>query len=168
MNFNEHLFRNINYYLIVDINEHESEDRLLDYIASCLEDGIKIIQLENRFCSTKSFIKKGKKVRELCSIYNALLIIKDRLDIALIVNADGAHLGQEDTDIKSARHILKHEGIIGITVETDEELEEAIKNKADYIITHNSKIPQKINNIPTFINTSDKKSTHSIFTKSSI
>jgi thiamine-phosphate pyrophosphorylase len=73
------------------------------------------------------------KLRQLCQNYNALLIINDRVDLALAVNADGIHLGQQDLPIAVARQILGPNRIIGRSTTNPEEMQKAIAEGADYI-----------------------------------
>lgn len=120
-------------YLVTDRSRFNSEDEFLDAVASSLKGGVGIVQLREKTTCAKEFINLAKKVKELCSVYDALFIINDRVDIAHIVNADGVHLGQDDVDIHSARHILGAESIIGISTHAHEQAMKAIQDGADYI-----------------------------------
>ena len=119
------------YYFITDkgISKAGNESD----IVSAIEAGTELIQYRNKTSKTKKFYTEAKKLRDLCRDKNAFFIINDRLDIALAVNADGVHLGQDDMPIQIAREILGNDKIIGITVHTKEEAITAERNGADYI-----------------------------------
>ncbi len=120
-------------YLVTNSDSFKTNDEFLNSVASALDGGVQIIQLREKNSDAKRIIELGKKIRELCSIYNALLIINDRIDIAQIVHADGVHLGQDDIDIKSAREILGENMIIGISTHAPEQAKKAAEEGADYI-----------------------------------
>jgi len=83
--------------------------------------------------ATKHFVALAKTVKNITIRYNVPLIINDRIDVALAVDADGIHLGQDDMPLTNARKLLPHKMIIGITVSTINEAIEAQKGGADYI-----------------------------------
>jgi len=120
-------------YLVTDRSNFSSTDDFLDAVASSLKGGVQIVQLREKSACAKEFAQLGKKVKELCSLYDALFIINDRVDIAHIVNADGVHLGQDDIDIDSARHLLGKDAIIGLSTHEPEQALKAVAAGADYI-----------------------------------
>jgi len=120
-------------YLVTDRSAFSSVDEFLDAVASSLKGGVQIVQLREKSANAKEFIELGRKVKELCALYDALFIINDRVDVAHIVGADGVHLGQDDIDINSARHILGKDAIVGISTHAPEQAEKAIASGADYI-----------------------------------
>ncbi|OGI21111.1 MAG: thiamine-phosphate diphosphorylase [Candidatus Melainabacteria bacterium RIFOXYA12_FULL_32_12] len=120
-------------YLVTDRNQFSSQDEFLDAIAAALKGGVQIIQLREKCANAKEFIELGRKVKELCSLYEALFIINDRVDIAHIIGADGVHLGQDDIDIDSARHLLGQDAIVGLSTHSPEQAQSAIQSGADYI-----------------------------------
>lgn len=120
-------------YLVTDRSQMGSTDEFLDRVAQALQGGVQIIQLREKTANAKEIVELGKKVRELCSIYDALFIINDRVDIAHIVGADGVHLGQDDLDIDSARHLLGKDAIVGISTHCPEQAIKAVESGADYI-----------------------------------
>jgi thiamine-phosphate pyrophosphorylase len=122
-----------NLYLVTSSDKFESDDDFLDAVASALDGGVKLIQLREKSHDAKRIIKLAKKVRELTSIYDAIFIMNDRIDIAQIVDADGVHLGQDDVDIKDARSILGDKMIIGISTHCPEQAQKAQEQGADYI-----------------------------------
>lgn len=106
-------------------------------LASCVEEAIKggvtLIQVREKEISSRDFFKVAKEVKEVTNKYNVPLIINDRIDIALAIDADGVHLGQSDMPIEIARKILGKDKIIGISAGSISEALEAEKNGADYL-----------------------------------
>lgn len=97
-----------------------------------LEGGCRLIQLRNKKLSDASLLEEALKLREITRRKDALLIINDRLDIALIVEADGLHLGKDDIPIEKARKFWGNR-IIGFSADSLEEALEAEKRGADYV-----------------------------------
>ncbi|MDD3150190.1 MAG: thiamine phosphate synthase [Candidatus Gastranaerophilales bacterium] len=120
-------------YLVTDSSKFSTEDEFLNAVASALKGGVQIIQLREKTANAKIIINLGRKVRELCSLYNALFIINDRIDIAQIIDADGVHIGQDDVDIEYAREILGENKIIGLSTHSPEQAIDAVNRGADYI-----------------------------------
>jgi len=120
-------------YLVTDRSKFETTDGLLDAVASALKGGVQIVQLREKTATAQEFIQLGKKIKELCALYDAVFLINDRVDIAHIIGADGVHLGQDDIDINSARHLLGNDTIVGISTHSPEQAQKAIESGADYI-----------------------------------
>lgn len=124
----------INYklYLITDRNFLNGRS-----LKKCVEDAIKggvtLIQIREKDASTREFYEVAKEVKEITSKYNIPLIINDRIDIAIAIDAEGVHLGQSDMPLKLARKILGEDKIIGISANNLEEALEAQRDGADYI-----------------------------------
>jgi len=133
MDLKKHLLKGRVLYLVTNSDNFKDEDAFLDSLAAALKGGVDMVQLREKNMPAKRFIELGKKVRELCSMYNALFIVNDRIDIAQIVNADGVHLGQEDVDIESAREILGEKIIIGLSTHKPDDAKKAVEKGADYI-----------------------------------
>lgn len=95
--------------------------------------GIKTIQLREKHLLKKEIYKEALTVREITKRHKVTFIINDYIDIALAVDADGVHLGQEDMPLKEARKILGRQKIIGISTHTLREAIEAQDTGADYI-----------------------------------
>lgn len=105
----------------------------LDVAQVALSAGVKWIQLRDKEASTKDLVLWGWQLRKITRKYGAYLLINDRCDVALAVEADGVHLGQEDMPLKEARRILGAEAIIGISVENEEQSLLAEREGADYL-----------------------------------
>ncbi|MBZ7961311.1 MULTISPECIES: thiamine phosphate synthase [Campylobacter] len=108
-----------------------SDETFLNILEDAIKGGVDIIQLREKELNSREFYELGKKVQKLCRIYKIPFLINDRIDIALALNADGVHLGQDDLDIKIARDLLGEEKIIGLSLKTLKQLD-FIKS-ADYL-----------------------------------
>jgi thiamine-phosphate pyrophosphorylase len=106
---------------------------LLTVATAALDGGATIIQLRDKIASTRVLIEEGRALRALTRERGALLIVNDRLDVALAVEADGAHVGQEDMPADLARRLLGPERILGVSAATRQEAEEAVAGGADYL-----------------------------------
>ncbi len=108
-------------------------DNFFTVIESALKGGLKLVQYRHKNQDDLIKLKEAYKLKQLCNNHNALLIINDRIDIALAVNADGVHLGQTDCPIGLARQILGTGKIIGKSTTNPQEMAKAIADGADYI-----------------------------------
>ena len=104
----------------------------LEITQAALAGGIHLIQLREKELPTREFFRLAEQMRQLTADAGALLIINDRLDIALAVDADGVHLGQEDLPIAAARR-LAPDLIIGASTHSIAEAQQAEKDGASYI-----------------------------------
>jgi thiamine-phosphate pyrophosphorylase len=95
--------------------------------------GADVIQLRDKVCGCRELIRVGRTLREITKKSGTLLIVNDRLDVALTCGADGVHLGQDDISAVVARQLAPHGFIIGISVGTVEEAVRAEHDGADYI-----------------------------------
>ena len=98
-----------------------------------LSGGATVIQLRDKDKSGGELYAIAKEIKTLCSEYDALFIVNDRLDIALAAGADGVHLGQDDLPLLAARSLAPRPFIIGISAGTVEEAIRAEQEGADYI-----------------------------------
>ena len=106
---------------------------VLEDVGSAIHAGVKIIQYREKDLTTREMIDEAGKISRLCRENDVLFIINDRVDIALAVDADGVHLGNEDMPYEAARRILGNTKIIGLTVHDVGEAIEAERIGADYI-----------------------------------
>jgi len=104
----------------------------LEIVRCALVAGVKLIQLREKYMPLQQYIELARKVRDLTRSYGCLLIINDRIDVALAVDADGVHLGQDDFPIADARAIGKNL-IIGASSHNIEEAIEAETAGASYV-----------------------------------
>ena len=124
----------VNYrmYLVTDRNVLKGR-KLVEAIEESIKGGAGIVQLREKNDSSREFLNIAKAVKSITDKYDIPLIINDRLDIALAVNASGVHLGQEDIPCKIAREILGEDMIIGVSAHNLEEALKAEEDGADYI-----------------------------------
>lgn len=106
---------------------------VLTVAAEALAGGATVIQLRNKTASTRVLVEEGLALRALTRERGALLIVNDRIDVALAVEADGAHVGQDDMPVPQARRLLGPNGILGVSAANRQEAEEAIAEGADYL-----------------------------------
>lgn len=133
MELNKYRLADKQLYLVTNSDKFDTDDDFFDAIASALKGGVQVVQLREKNATAARVIELGRKIRELCSIYNALFIVNDRVDVAKIVEADGVHLGQDDIDIHDARAILGTNFIVGISTHMPEQAKKAQEDGADYI-----------------------------------
>ncbi|PMB39481.1 thiamine phosphate synthase [Fischerella thermalis CCMEE 5205] len=108
-------------------------DKLLEIVEAALKGGLTLVQYRDKNVDDAVRLQQAQKLRQLCHNYNAIFIINDRVDIALAVDADGVHLGQQDMPIAVARQLLGPHRIIGRSTTNADEMQRAIKEGADYI-----------------------------------
>ncbi|MCB8817895.1 thiamine phosphate synthase [Desulfosporosinus shakirovi] len=119
-------------YLVTD-RKLLGERDLAQSIELAIQGGVSLVQLREKSISTKDFLNLALRVKEITSKYEIPLIINDRLDIALAVDAEGLHVGQDDLPMLKARELLGPDKIIGVSVRTLEEALLAQQQGADYL-----------------------------------
>jgi thiamine-phosphate pyrophosphorylase len=106
---------------------------LAEVVLQAVRGGAACIQLREKSVSTRFFVEEAGRIKELLTPFKVPLIINDRLDVALAVGADGVHVGQEDMPCETARRIMGPRAIIGLSVETREDVERAESLDCDYL-----------------------------------
>ena len=119
-------------YFITD-STNFSEEEFLYRTEKALKGGATLIQLREKDKSTREYIDLAKKIHTISRQYGVPLIIDDRTDVALAVDAEGVHLGQSDMPIATARKIMGENKIIGATTKTVPQAVEAYNQGADYL-----------------------------------
>lgn len=110
-----------------------SEEEFLKIVEQALKGGVTLLQLREKDKTTKEYIEIAEKVHKLTQKYSIPLIIDDRLDVAMAIDAEGVHLGQSDMPICIARKIWGGDKIIGATAKTVEQAKRAFETGADYL-----------------------------------
>ena len=110
-----------------------NKQNLNDIVLHALKAGVKIIQYREKLLNDNEKINQAKELAFLCKKYNSLFIVNDRIDIALAVDADGIHLGQEDMPTKIARKIIGSDKIIGRSTHCLEDIKNSHHEGCDYI-----------------------------------
>lgn len=106
----------------------------LECVEEMIRGGIKIIQYRDKFKSLKEKLKEAREIRELCKKNNVIFIVNDHIDIALLVDADGVHVGQDDIDPQEVRKLIGDDKIIGLSTHSPEQGKKAFENPdVDYI-----------------------------------
>lgn len=121
-----------NLYLITDRNQTGSM-RLIDVVEDALKGGVKGVQLREKDLSSRELYELAYDLRKLTAKYDARLIINDRVDIALAVDADGVHLGMNSLPIHRVRKLIGNSRMIGLSCHNQVNAIMAQENGADFI-----------------------------------
>ncbi len=119
-------------YFITDSTGFTEEEFIYRVEEAC-KGGVTLLQLREKEKTTREYIALAEKVHNITRKYNIPLIIDDRTDVALAVDAEGVHVGQSDMPVDIARKLMGERKIIGATAKTVSQALEAYKNGADYL-----------------------------------
>ena len=119
-------------YLITDSNLLKGRD-FYYCIEQALKGGVTMLQLREKDESGKEFLEKAIKLRYLTRKYNVKLIINDRVDVAMLCDADGVHVGQSDIPANKVRELIGDNKILGVSARSVEEAIKAKEDGADYL-----------------------------------
>jgi thiamine-phosphate pyrophosphorylase len=119
-------------YFVTDSSGLE-EEQFLDIIEQACQSGVTLLQLREKEKSGLEYMNLARKVKGITDRYQIPLIIDDRIDIALAVDAAGVHVGQQDIPVSVARKLLGQDKIVGATAKTVAQALEAKENGADYL-----------------------------------
>ena len=119
-------------YFITDSSNY-SEEEFLHRVEQALMGGVTLLQLREKDKTTREYIDLANKVHTLTKKYNVPLIIDDRVDVALAIDAEGVHVGQSDMPVSMARELMGNNKIVGATTKTVEQAVEAYAQGADYL-----------------------------------
>ncbi len=119
-------------YFITDSSDY-TEQEFLFRVEQALKGEVTLMQLREKDKSTREYIELAQKVHSITKKYNVPLIIDDRVDVALVVNAEGVHVGQSDMPVSLARKLMGEDKIVGATTKTVEQAKEAFEQGADYL-----------------------------------
>jgi thiamine-phosphate pyrophosphorylase len=120
-------------YLVTDRSQSRGRD-LLWVLQQALDGGVKAIQLREKDLGGKELFDLAEKTRELCIRYDARLLINDRIDVALGVDADGVQVGNASIPIDTARRLLGPRKLLGASTHSLAEAQQAEQNGADFIL----------------------------------
>lgn len=113
-------------YLVTSPHEN-----LLNIVESALDAGLSLVQYREKNADDLTRYNRAEKLSQLCKKYDALFLVNDRIDIALAVEADGVHLGQQDLPLAQAKKLLGHGLIVGRSTTNSQEME--LSQGSDYI-----------------------------------
>jgi len=119
-------------YFITDSTGY-TEEEFLYRVQQALIGGATLLQLREKNKSTRQYIHLAEKVHDIAKRYNVPLIIDDRVDVALAIDAEGVHVGAEDMPVATARKLMGDNKIVGATAKTVPWAKEAYKQGADYL-----------------------------------
>ena len=123
---------NTRLYFITDSTNY-AEEEFLFRVEESLKGGVTLLQLREKEKTAREYIKIAEKVHNITKKYNVPLIIDDRVDVALAVDAEGVHLGQSDIPVRVARKLMGEDKIVGATAKTVQQANEAYEQGADYL-----------------------------------
>ena len=121
-------------YLVTN-RYQDSLESFLEKVETACRSGVTIIQLREKNLTTNQYYQLAKQVKEITDAYQVPLIIDDRLDICLAVDAAGLHIGDDELPVSVARKVLGPEKILGVTAKTVKRALEAETSGADYLGT---------------------------------
>ena len=120
-------------YLVTD--NSDDVEKFLNTIEEGIKGGVSVVQIREKTAETLDFYNLALKVKEITAKYDVPLIINDRVDVALAIDADGVHVGQSDMPCDVTRKLIGKDKILGVSAATIEEAKKAEKDGADYIGT---------------------------------
>ena len=106
---------------------------LLQQVECALRGGATCVQLREKELNAEAFLAEAKEVKELCGRYGVPFLINDNVELALAVDADGVHVGQEDMDARDVRSLIGKDKILGVTAKTVQQALRAQQAGADYL-----------------------------------
>ncbi|ELA8176267.1 thiamine phosphate synthase [Vibrio alginolyticus] len=118
-------------YLVTD--DQQDLATLKRVVRKAVEGGVTMVQVREKHGDVRAFIERAQAVKDILKDTNVPLIINDRVDVALAVDADGVHLGQSDMPATIARELIGPNKILGLSIENEEQLAEADSLPIDYI-----------------------------------
>ena len=110
-----------------------TEAEFLFRVEQALKGGVTLLQLREKDKSTREYIQLAEKVHAIAKRYNVPLIIDDRVDVALAMDAEGVHVGASDMSVATARRLMGKDKIVGATAKTVPWAQEAYEQGADYL-----------------------------------
>ena len=124
--------KDLQLYLVTDRDLLRGRD-LQDVVLEAVAGGVTMVQLREKHAATRDFVALARQLKSLLAPKNIPLIINDRIDVALAVDADGVHVGQSDMPYAIARQLLGENKIIGLSVENFDDIRVANQLDVDYV-----------------------------------
>lgn len=118
-------------YLVTD--DQQDMATLAHVVCEAVKGGVTMVQIREKQGDVRAFIERALLVKAVLANTGVPLIINDRVDVALAVDADGVHLGQTDMPVHHARQLIGADKILGLSIETEQQLEEVKALPVDYI-----------------------------------
>lgn len=120
-------------YLVADYDLVPDGARLLDIVQASARGGVGVVQLRAKRLDTRPMLELARAMVAALEPFRVPLILNDRADVALASGAQGLHVGQSDLPVEDCRRILGEKAIIGLSVETMAQVEEANRLPLDYV-----------------------------------
>lgn len=118
-------------YLVTD--DQQDLATLMHVVAEAVKGGVTMVQLREKHGDIRAFIERANALKAILADTGVPLIINDRVDVALAVDADGVHLGQSDMPAALARQLIGPDKILGLSIESPQQLAESQQLDLDYI-----------------------------------
>ena len=128
----EQLRKDLLLYAVTD-RSWLGNETLYEQVEKALKGGATFIQLREKELDEEHFMEEAVALKELCHNYHVPFVINDNIEVALAVDADGVHIGQDDMSVEEARKLLGEDKIIGVSAHNVEEAIKAQKGGADYL-----------------------------------
>ncbi|API88105.1 thiamine-phosphate diphosphorylase [Marinilactibacillus sp. 15R] len=110
-----------------------SDEEFLNIIETACQNGVTMVQLREKAITTNRFYELAVAVKQITDLYDIPLIINDRVDICLAVNAAGVHIGDDEMPVKVVRSLIGGEKLLGVSTKSIERGKKAEKDGADYL-----------------------------------
>jgi len=123
--------QNVRLYVLVDARS--SAEELRNLVGSLIDAGVHAIQLREKHLCDRLLLERARLIREMTRGTNTLFIMNDRADLAVLSEADGVHVGQEELTVKDARFIVGPRALVGVSTHNIEQARQAVLDGADYI-----------------------------------
>jgi len=119
-------------YLVTGRDQCHKKD-LLDVILEAVRGGVTVVQLREKELNTRELVDMARRIKQLLVPFEVPLIINDRADVAVAADADGVHVGQDDMHVLDVRKVVGKNMIVGLTVNSLEQVKEAENLPVDYL-----------------------------------
>jgi thiamine-phosphate pyrophosphorylase len=106
---------------------------LAAFVSACIEGGVDVVQLRDKQLEVRPLLERARVALAVCRDHGVPFVLNDRPDLALEVDADGVHVGQDDAPASLARRILGPDRIVGLSTHRPEELDRALLEDVDYL-----------------------------------
>jgi thiamine-phosphate pyrophosphorylase len=128
------MLRKVDWTLYVVTDSRLVDERALaEVIESAIRGGAGVIQYREKHADTRRMVASARELCQVCRRLGAAFLVNDRLDVALAVDADGVHVGQQDMPVALARTLLGPDKLLGVSVQDARTLAEAVSQGADYL-----------------------------------
>ncbi len=106
---------------------------LIEVVAAAIRGGVRVVQYREKNASTRVMVTAAAALASLCRRMGAAFLVNDRIDVALAVDADGVHVGQDDMPVATARRLLGPDKLLGVSVHNEHEIRQAELDGADHV-----------------------------------